>query len=248
MLTPRRSDLRGVITGAGTGIGRASLELFRDHGVKIDAWDRNAHALADLTDQHDVRVRTVDITDEVAVGVAAAEAVAVWGSIDFVVNCAGAFLIGPLAEVTPSAMRSVFEVNVFGTTLVTQALLPNLIEAQGSIVNVASTVALRPAASNSHYSASKAAVAHLTRCWAAELGPSGVRVNAVAPGPTATAIYEAAGMSDDQQRTLLAERAQVIPLRRVGQPVDSARWIARFALEEDWTTGAVLPVDGGMSL
>ena len=172
-----------------------------------------------------------------------------WGATDFVVNSAGAFLVGPLAEVSAAAVRGLFDVNVVGTTLVTQALLPALREAHGSIVNLASAVArLTATPGNAHYAASKAAVAHLTRCWALELGPAGIRVNAVAPGPTATAIYRSAGMSAEQEAALLRERAATIPLRRLGEASETARWITRFALEDDWTTGVVLPVDGGMSL
>ncbi|PBC35574.1 oxidoreductase [Rhodococcus sp. ACS1] len=248
VLAPRRDGLTGVVTGAGTGIGRACLELLVEHGARVDAWDRSDEALADLADRKDVAARTVDITDAAAVASAAAAAQKHWERIDFVVNCAGAFLVGPLAEVNVESVRSLFDVNVLGTTLVTQALLPALKSSRGAIVNVASSVALKPTASNAHYAASKAAVAHLTRCWALELGPEGVRVNSVAPGPTPTAIYRTAGMSAEQESMLLRERAATIPLRRVGDPVDTARWIARFALEDDWTTGVVLPVDGGMAL
>ncbi|MGV9869108.1 SDR family NAD(P)-dependent oxidoreductase, partial [Rhodococcus koreensis] len=192
--------------------------------------------------------RVVDVTDAASVASAAEAASEAWGEIDFVVNCAGAFLVGPLAEVSADAVRKLFEVNVLGTTVVTQALLPALVASKGAVVNVASAVALKATASNSHYAASKAAVAHLTRCWALELGPQGVRVNSVAPGPTTTTIYQSAGMSAEQEATLLRERAASIPLRRIGEPAETARWIARFALEDDWTTGTVLPIDGGMSL
>ncbi|WP_138998852.1 SDR family NAD(P)-dependent oxidoreductase [Rhodococcus zopfii] len=248
LLSLRREGLRGVITGAGSGIGRACLDLFLAHGARVDAWDRSPDALADLSGQGNIATRVVDITDAESVATAASEATESWGGIDFVVNCAGAFLVGPLAEVPVDAVRKVFDVNVLGTTVVTQALLPALVASQGAIVNVASSVALKATPSNSHYAASKAAVAHLTRCWALELGPQGVRVNAVAPGPTTTTIYQSAGMSAEQESTLLRERAATIPLRRVGEPVETARWIARFALEDDWTTGTVLPIDGGMSL
>jgi len=248
VLAPRREGLTGVVTGAGTGIGRACLDVLVDHGARVDAWDRSDEALADLAGREDVAARTVDVTDATVVASAASAALKHWGRIDFVINCAGAFLVGPLADVSAASVRALFEVNVLGTTVVTQALLPALKSTRGSIVNVASSVALKPTASNAHYAASKAAVAHLTRCWALELGPEGVRVNSVAPGPTPTAIYRTAGMSAEQESTLLRERAEAIPLRRVGDPVDTARWIARFALEDDWTTGVVLPVDGGMAL
>ncbi|TQC45746.1 SDR family oxidoreductase [Rhodococcus sp. WS4] len=248
LLSPRRERLSGVITGAGSGIGRACLELFLAHGARVDAWDRSPETLADLSGRDEVTARIVDITDTASVASAAAAATEAWGEIDFVVNCAGAFLVGPLADVSADAVRKLFDLNVLGTTLVTQSLLPALIVSKGAVVNVASSVAIKATPSNSHYAASKAAVAQLTRCWALELGPQGVRVNSVAPGPTTTAIYQSAGMSAEQEATLLRDRAATIPLRRVGEPVETARWIARFALEDDWTTGTVLPIDGGMSL
>ncbi|MGH8966412.1 MAG: SDR family NAD(P)-dependent oxidoreductase, partial [Actinomycetes bacterium] len=139
------------------------------------------------------------------------------------------------------------DVNVVGTTLVTQALLPDLIAARGAIVNLSSTVGLRASATNAHYAASKAAVAHLTRCWALELAPQGVRVNAVAPGPTATGIYAAAGMPQDAVDELLERRASAIPLGRVGTTGEIARWVSRLVADE-WVTGQVIAVDGGMSI
>ncbi|MDF3306450.1 SDR family NAD(P)-dependent oxidoreductase [Rhodococcus sp. T2V] len=248
VLSPRRYQLRGVVTGAASGIGRACLELLVEHGAHVDAWDRSPEALADLPTGDAIATRRTDVTDPDSVADSAHEAKLHWGGIDFVVNCAGAFLVGPLADVSVDAVRKLFDLNVLGTTIVTQALLPALVASKGSIVNVASTVALKPSVSNSHYAASKAAVAHLTRCWALELGPKGVRVNSVAPGPTTTPLFRAAGMSAEQETEMLRERAATIPLRRVGEPDETARWIARFALEDSWTTGAVLPVDGGMSL
>ncbi|HEY5854223.1 MAG TPA: SDR family oxidoreductase [Aldersonia sp.] len=248
LLLPRRAGLSGVVTGAGSGIGRACVDLLLAHGARVDAWDRSSDALADMAGRDDVATRVVDVTDPDAVRAAAEQARTTWGATDFVVNCAGAFLVGPLAEVSAAAVRGLFDVNVVGTTLVTQALLPALREARGSVVNVASAVALTATPSNAHYAASKAAVAHLTRCWALELGPEGVRVNAVAPGPTATAIYRSAGMSAEQEARLLHDRAATIPLRRLGDPSETACWITRFAVEDDWTTGVVLPVDGGISL
>ena len=175
------------------------MDLLLAHGARVDAWDRSSDALAELAGRDGVATRVIDVTDPDAVRAAAEHTRTTWGATDFVVNSAGAFLVGPLAEVSAAAVRGLFDVNVVGTTLVTQALLPALREARGSIVNVASAVALTATPGNAHYAASKAAVAHLTRCWALELGPDGIRVNAVAPGPTATAIYRSAGMSAEQE-------------------------------------------------
>jgi len=245
-MTHRSDRPVGVVTGAGSGIGRATVARLRELGAIVEAWDRDP-AVADAFSTDDgVRAREVDVTDQRAVG-AAADA-AGRDRVDFVVNCAGAFMLGGLDEVTKPRIQKLFDLNVVGTTLVTQALLPSLRATRGSVVNVASTVGLKASASNSHYAASKAAVVQLTRCWALELGPDGVRVNAVAPGPMKTSLFQRAGMSDEQENELLEKRAHGIPLRRVGRPEEAATWIGRLCLEDNWTTGAVIPVDGGMSL
>lgn len=238
----------GVVTGAGSGIGRATVARLRELGARVDAWDWDASIADRFPGDPHVRTRVVDVTDHRRVVEAAAEAREESGRIDFVVNCAGSFLVGPLAEVTKPKIQKLFELNVIGPTLVTQALLPALRDSRGAVVNVASTVGIKASASNSHYAASKAAVVQLTRCWAIELGPDGIRVNAVAPGPMKTAIYQNAGMTAVQEDDLLGTRAAAVPLRRTGHPEEAAAWIARLCLEDNWTTGAVIPVDGGMSL
>lgn len=241
------SPLAGIVTGAGSGIGQACVSILTAAGCRVYAWDRDAESLIQYRDDPMVTTATVDVTDADSIA-AAMSSHGHDGRVDYVINCAGAFLVGPLATVRAESVKSLFEVNVLGTTLVVQAALEALKRSRGAIVNVASSVALKATPSNAHYAASKAAVAHLSRCWAMELGPDGIRVNCVAPGPTATAIYSSAGMSDDEQTRLLTERASSIPLRRIGSPTDTATWIVRLAIENLWTTGAVVPVDGGMSL
>ena len=83
---------------------------------------------------------------------------------------------------------------------------------------------------------------------ALELAPERIRVNAVAPGPVATGLHHKSGLTPAQVDQLLASRAQTIPLRRVGTPLETARWVARLALDDEWVTGAIIPVDGGMSV
>ncbi|MFT0660820.1 SDR family NAD(P)-dependent oxidoreductase [Rhodococcus erythropolis] len=238
----------GIVTGAGSGIGRASVALLRQLGATVEAWDKDQSTLDALPSDEHLLTCLVDVTDETGVTTAAAEAIARHRRIDYIVNCAGAYLYASLEDTTTQQIRKLHDLNVIGPTLVTQAFLPALRASHGSIVNVASTVALKPTASNSHYAASKAALAQLTRCWALELGPDGVRVNAIATGPMPTSLFRSAGMTEAQETELLSTRTATLPLRRAGTPEEAAIWIARLALEDNWTTGAVIPVDGGMSL
>ncbi|WP_028920991.1 SDR family NAD(P)-dependent oxidoreductase [Pseudonocardia acaciae] len=237
----------GVVTGAGSGIGRAAAERLLADGARIAGWDRRAESLSWLDGTPDAITEAVDVTDAEQVSAAAAAVGERWGRVDFVVNSAGIFLVGPVAEVAPEAVRTLFDVNVVGTTVVTQALLPMLVASRGAVVNLSSTVGLRASATNAHYAASKAAVAHLTRCWALELAPHRVRVNALAPGPIGTEIYTSAGMDPDAVRALLERRAADIPLGRVGTTAEVALWISRLIADE-WVTGQVIAVDGGMSV
>ncbi|GLY68994.1 SDR family NAD(P)-dependent oxidoreductase [Amycolatopsis taiwanensis] len=242
-----RSDLVAVVTGAGSGLGRATAELLLEQGARVAGWDLSQEGLGWLSGREGTLTAVVDVTDPAQVAAAAAAVRRAWGRVDFLVNSAGVFVVGSLADIEPASVRRLFDINVTGTTLVTQALLSDLIASRGAVVNLSSTVALRASVSNAHYAASKAAVAQLTRCWALELAPHGVRVNAIAPGPTNTAIFAAAGMDPAATATFLAERASTIPLGRTGEPAEVARWIIRL-IDDEWVTGHVIPVDGGMSI
>ncbi|MQA07868.1 MAG: SDR family oxidoreductase [Pseudonocardiaceae bacterium] len=236
-----------VVTGAGSGLGRATAERLLAQGMRVAGWDISQDGLEWLSQHPSASTAAVDVTDPEQVGAATEQVRSAWGRVDCLVNSAGIFLVGPLAEVETSAVRALFDVNVLGTTLVTQALMPDLIASRGAVVNLSSTVALRATASNSHYAASKAAVAQLTRCWALELAPHGVRVNALAPGPTNTAIYTSAGIEPADVAALLADRAARIPMGRAGDPTEIALWVVRL-IDDEWVTGHVIPVDGGMSI
>jgi NAD(P)-dependent dehydrogenase (short-subunit alcohol dehydrogenase family) len=115
---------------------------------------------------------------------------------------------------------------------------------------VSSTFGHKPAADLSHYAASKAALEHLTRCWALELAPHGIRVNAVAAGPTESgALTGMMGLSPEQAAAVKAQEREQIPLKRRGDPEDVARWIVQLAGPASaWVTGQVLAVDGGLGL
>jgi NAD(P)-dependent dehydrogenase (short-subunit alcohol dehydrogenase family) len=166
------------------------------------------------------------------------------------VNNAGAGAILPLAEATADRIMDIFSVNVLGPSLLASAALPHLKKTRGTIINVSSTFGHKPGAALSHYAASKAALEHLTRCWALELAPLDIRVNAVAAGPTETgALTGMMGLSPEQAASLKEQERARIPLGRRGVPEDLANWIVRLAgPEAAWMTGQVIAIDGGLGL
>jgi NAD(P)-dependent dehydrogenase (short-subunit alcohol dehydrogenase family) len=142
-----------IVTGGSSGIGRAAaLEAVAAGHSDIVA------AVADAASPEDA-------------GRVVGEAVVRWGRLDVLVNNAGAGAILPLAEATAEKVRRILAVNVLGPSLLAAAALPHLAATTGSIVNISSTFGHRPAAGLAHYAASKAALEHLTRCWALELAP-----------------------------------------------------------------------------
>jgi NAD(P)-dependent dehydrogenase (short-subunit alcohol dehydrogenase family) len=179
-----------------------------------------------------------------------AKVVELWGRLDVLVNNAGAGCILPLAQATANRITDIFAVNVLGPSLLTAAALPLLIESRGIVINISSTYGHRPIANLSHYAASKAALEHLTRCWALELAQQGVRVNGVAAGPTETgALTGMMGLTPQLAEDVKDDERQRIPLGRRGVPHDVARWVSALAdPKADWITGQVITVDGGFEL
>lgn len=172
-----------------------------------------------------------------------------FGQLDVLVNNAGAGAILPLAQAGAEQIAHIFAVNVFGPSLLATAALPYLKAVGGNIVNVSSTFGHKAAASLSHYAASKAALEHMTRCWALELAADGVRVNAVAAGPTETDfLIERMGLSSEQAEAVKADERGRIPLGRRGTPAEVAQWIVSLASPAGaWVTGQVITVDGGLN-
>lgn len=137
-----------------------------------------------------------------------------------------------------------------GPSLLVTAALPYLTASGGNIVNVSSTFGHKAAAALSHYAASKAALEHMTRCWALELANRRIRVNAVAAGPTETGfLRERMGLTDEQAESVKAQERSRIPLGRRGLPEEVATWIVELASDSGaWITGQVITVDGGLSI
>lgn len=247
-ITPGRfSGKTVIVTGAASGIGRATAaRIVREDGrvIGVDVSEQRLADVAEsLTDGLFIPV-TADITDPVGV-----EAIvsAAGPNIDGLANVAGVMDdMSPLHEVTDEMWERVMGINVTGMFRLTRAVIPAMLTAgTGSIVNVASEAGIRGSAAGAAYTASKHAVIGLTRSSAFLYAPQGIRVNAVAPGPVATNI--GGGTMEGEYRERIASAMTVLP--PIAEPDQIAASIT-FLLSEDGTnlTGVVLPSDGGWSV
>ncbi|MEQ9606998.1 MAG: SDR family oxidoreductase, partial [Kiloniellaceae bacterium] len=237
--------------GGRPGRGRRPPRHFAAAGARVVITGRRAAALHEAAGDHpNIAAVVADAASPEDAARTVAGAVQAYGGLDVLVNNAGAGAILSLAEATAGRIESIFAVNVVGPSLLATAALPHLVKSRGAIVNVSSTYGHKPAAGLSHYAASKAALEHLTRCWALELAPQGVRVNAVAAGPTESgALTGMMGLTAEQATAVEAQERAAIPLKRRGKPDDVARWILALAdPAADWITGQVIAADGGLGL
>ncbi|MDF2997614.1 MAG: glucose 1-dehydrogenase [Xanthobacteraceae bacterium] len=240
-----------IVTGGGGGIGLAAARRFSAAGAKVLITGRRQGALDEVTaDAAGIEGLVADASDPKDVHRTVEKALTLWGRLDVLVNNAGAGVPMGLADATADRINAIYSVNVVGPTLLAAAALQHLAAARGSIVNVSSTLAQRPTPGFADYAASKAALEQLTRCWALELAPKGIRVNAVASGPVETAfLRERMGLSEEAAEAVKAEERSTIPLGRRGEPDDVASWIVALAMPSaGWITGQVLGVDGGFVL
>ena len=239
-----------LVTGANSGIGEATAVALVEAGAKVYGTARREAVLLEVRATHP-RIHWVlsDVRDPASTRKAVEAVVREAGRLDVLVNNAGAFRPGPLEASSPADIALQFETNVYGVTYATQAALPALRETRGSIVNISSAAGHKPGPGFSLYAASKAAVESLTRSWAAELAPSGVRVNAIAPGPVETPVFINAGLPADMIAGMKEGLTKSLPLGRMAQPGEIAHWIVLVAdPASTWMTGQILSVDGGMSL
>lgn len=240
-----------IVTGGSSGIGRAAALRFAAQGDKVLITGRRPEPIHAAAAEHANMVGLVaDVASPTDAGRTVAEAIDRWGRLDALINNAGAGAILPLAEAKADRITDIFSVNVFGPSLLASAALPHLEKTRGTIINVSSTFGHKPGAALSHYAASKAALEHLTRCWALELAPIGIRVNAVAAGPTESgALTGMMGLSLEQAASLKEQERAQIPLGRRGIPGDIASWIVHLVdPEAGWMTGQVIAIDGGLGL
>jgi NAD(P)-dependent dehydrogenase (short-subunit alcohol dehydrogenase family) len=240
-----------IITGGSSGIGRATALSFAAAGARVLITGRSPERLNDAAnDQPNIRTLVADTALANDASRTVSTAIDLWGRLDVLVNNAGAGAIMPLSESTEKRINNIFAVNVLGPSLLAKEALKHLEATEGTIINISSTYGSKAGAALSHYGASKAALEYLTRAWALELAPKGIRVNAVAVGPTETGALEGMmGLSFEQAEAIKQQEIASIPLGRRGTPEDIVRWIVALADPgASWMTGQVMPVDGGLSL
>lgn len=249
----RLQGKRAVITGAASGMGRATAELFAQEGARVallDAQDAGESVAADIRSTGgDARFARADVTKEQDVRAAVDDAAAAFGGLDILVNCAG--IIGadkPTHEVTEQEWDAVFAVDVKGVFFATKAAVPHFLAAgRGSIVNFSSIYGLIGNDEFTPYHVAKGAVNMQTKQDAATYGRHRIRVNAVNPSTVLTPLVE--GIAADYPGGLPAYEEMMTArqsLRRLGRPIDVAYSVLFLASDEaDWITGVTLPVDGG---
>ncbi|MCJ1705979.1 SDR family NAD(P)-dependent oxidoreductase [Rathayibacter sp. VKM Ac-2926] len=235
-------DLTGlvvVVTGGGRGIGRAIVDRFTAEGARVAALDL---AFPSST-ADDVQQLVCDVTDPASVRSAIDAVVERFGHVDVLVNNAGINVEGTVETLDPSRWDAAFDVNVRGTFLVSQAVIPVMKErGRGRIINAASFAAIVPSIGAAAYGASKAAVVQFTRVLAGELGPWGITVNAYAPGMIPTAMNGFADMPEAAKARLL----DTLSLRRWGTPDDIADLLCFLSSDAaSYITGTLVDVSGG---
>jgi len=236
-----------VVTGAGTGIGRATARAFAAGGAQVLAVGRRAEPLHETAAGHPrITPLSADITAEGEPERIVRTAREAHGRLDVLVNNAGIVRGGALGALTPEMIDPQIATNLIAPILLAQAALPLLEASGGVIVNVSTSVGQRAWPGNAVYAATKTALELLTRSWAVELAPRGIRVVAVAPGAIDTPIGEHQGLTPERRAAVREWQLAHTPLGRIGQPEEVARAITQLASSDaSFTTGVVLPVDGG---
>ncbi len=231
-----------VIAGGAGGIGTATVERFRADGAQVVILD----CKPPQEDRADVGYRRVDVSQEDEVRAAVAQLLAEHGRIDVLVNAAGIGSVNRAAHETDLAdWDRVMDVNFRGTLLLSQAVLPSMqARRAGAIINVGSSFGQLARRHLAPYSVSKAAVIHLSRCMAIDLGDSGVRINCVIPGLIDTPLT--AYLRDPANARVLDANLELHAMRRMGKPDEVAQVIFFLASEAaSFITGAAISVDGG---
>jgi len=246
----RLKDKVAIITGGGSGIGRATAELFAREGAGVVVADYNADAGQEAVQAiqdtgGDAVFVQVDVSDWDQVQNMVQAALDAYSGVDILFNNAGVLIFGTILDTDEASWNRLMSINLTGVFLCSKAVLPHMISrGGGSIINASSSTGAHDAAGNSAaYVASKGGVALLTKAMAIDHAGDNVRVNAVAPGPTDTPM-----LADNFSPEELVDFAATFPMKRLGQPEELAQAVLFLASDEaSFVTGCVLAADGGQT-
>jgi len=238
-----------IVTGASSGIGKATAQLAVERGARVALVARREEKLRDVALQlspERIEIIAADITKESDRTMIVEQTLKRFGAIDVLVNAAGIIGNGTIENTTLEQWDSMLDINLRSLFRLTQLALSSLIERKGNIVNVSSVTGVRSFPNVLAYCVSKAGVDQLTHCAALELGPKGVRINAVDPGVVITNLHRTSGMPEETYQKFLEHGKTTHPIGRVGSPEEVAELILFLASDRaGWITGGSFNIDGG---
>ncbi|HEY9035947.1 MAG TPA: SDR family NAD(P)-dependent oxidoreductase [Pseudomonadales bacterium] len=238
-----------LVTGAGSGIGRATAERFYADGARVVLVDVNAKGIqetvAGMPDDDRVHTMTVDLSQPEACHAVVAETIKTFGQLDVLCNIAGILVTGRIEDITPEAWQRILQVNLTSVFFLCQAAVPELAKTRGNIINMASSAALVGQAYAIPYGVTKAGVAMLTKSLAMEVAERGIRVNAVCPGAVNTPLAAAANFPKDANPRLIDK---LMSFFGFAEPAEIASLVAFMASDEArYMSGSVVPIDGAQT-
>lgn len=240
-----------LITGGSSGIGKGIAEHFYHQGWDVLITGRNPskletaaselpgiHTMVYHSSNEEQLSEIIDFINEK------------WeGTLDILVNNGGHVTIGGLGDLKVESLMDMYKTHLVGPSILTSRCLEFLKRAKGQVLNVTSSHGIKAYPQTTAYGSAKAGLNMLTRIWALELAPLGIRVNAIAPGPTNTDILKSAGFDDQTVQQIHEYEKEEIPLKRRGEVADVVEnAIALIGAKSTWITGVVLPADGGISI
>ena len=249
------NDRLVLVTGAGGGIGAAICRRMAEEGCRVALFDRDADAAgaaARTVESLGVRasVHAVDISDYEAVRDTVSALVSEHGAVDILVNNAGLDRFGNFLDTTPAEWRTIVDVNLYGTLNMHHVVLPYMRDkGYGRVVNIASDAGRVGSSMEAVYSACKGGVIAFTKSVARELARSGIRLNAVCPGPTDTPLLGALTESGEAGAKVREALERAVPLKRIGRVDDIPGIVAFLSSDEaEYITGQVISVSGGLTM